>query len=289
MYGGPFLSLDSKLKKLIIDTVGCLLRISVMAGDRKVIGTRNREIGNESLPDFTGEPYLTMLSRLHSGLRPKAYFEIGTETGKSLALARCASLAVDPKFKLGSGRLISNKPLCALYQVSSDDFFAVVDPTVVLTRRIDFAFLDGMHLCEFLLRDFLNTERFCCRNSVIALHDCLPLDLVMAERVWPSSDRQSLSRQGWWTGDVWRCALLLKRRRPDLGITALDAPPTGLVLITNLDPSSTFLRDHYASLVEEMHALSLSDLTLAGMHAELKVEPTSAFSRFEQIARRFWF
>jgi hypothetical protein len=145
-----------------------------------------------------------------------------------------------------------------------------------------------MHLCEFLLRDFLNTERFCCNNSIIALHDCLPLDLVMAEREWPSSDRQSLSRKGWWTGDVWRCALILKRRRPDLRITALDAPPTGLVLITNLDPCSTFLRDHYASLVEEMHAVSLSDLTLAGIHAELKVQPTSALSHLEQIASRFW-
>lgn len=259
-----------------------------MKRSRKIIGTRLSEGAPKSMPDFTGEPYLTMLGRLHRELRPKTYFEIGTETGKSLALARCASLAVDPKFRLVSGRPVSNKPLCALYQISSDDFFASVDPTVVLGRNIDLAFLDGMHLCEFLLRDFLNTERFCCPNSVIVLHDCLPLDLVMAEREWPSSDRQSLSRKGWWTGDVWRCALLLKRRRPDLRITALDAPPTGLVLVTNLNPSSTFLGEHYASSVEEMHAISLSDLTLAGVHAELNVEPTLALSHLEQIARRFW-
>jgi hypothetical protein len=48
-------------------------------------------------------------------------------------------------------------------------------------------------------------------------------------------------RAGWWTGDVWRAALLLKRRRPDLQITTVDAFPTGLVLITNVDPSSRYL------------------------------------------------
>jgi hypothetical protein len=232
----------------------------------------------DTVPDFVGEPYLAMLEKFHRELRPKAYFEIGTETGKSLALARCASLAVDPKLRLSSGSSVTNKPLCALYQISSDDFFASVDPTVVLGRSIDLAFLDGMHLCEFLLRDFLNTERFCRTNSVIVLHDCLPLDHVMAEREWPAADRQDANRKGWWTGDVWRCALLLKRRRPDLRIRALDAPPTGLVLVTNLDPNSTLLREHYPSLVEEMHAISLSELTITGLHAELNVEPTSTFS-----------
>jgi hypothetical protein len=37
---------------------------------------------------------------------------------------------------------------------------------------------------------------------------------------------------------AWRTALLLKRRRPDLAFAALDAQSTGVILITNLDPSS---------------------------------------------------
>lgn len=270
------------------DALGYAIRVYKLRQSRKIMEHQIDDGEQESLPDFTGESYLAILRRLHLELQPGTYFEIGTETGKSLSLARCASLAVDPDFKLASGRPASNKPLCALYQRSSDAFFASVDPTVVLGQRIDLAFLDGMHLCEFLLRDFANTERFCTPNSVIALHDCLPLDLVMAEREWPSADRQITSRKGWWTGDVWRCALLLKRHRLNLRITALDAPPTGLVLVTNLDPDSTFIHDHYASLVEEMHATTLSEVTLAGLHAELNVEPTSALSRFEQIAARFW-
>lgn len=245
------------------------------------------QYASESLPDFAGEPYLAVLERLHHDLRPQCYFEIGTRSGDSLALARCASIAVDPNFQLTSNVAL-DKPLCALYQTTGDAFFAAVDPTVVLRRRIDIAFLDGMHLCEFLLRDFFNTEQYCSPNSVIVLHDCLPLDFVMAERQY-SEDRQlELHRKEWWTGDVWRCALLLKRRRPDLRITALDAPPTGLVLVTNLDPASMMLRQQYVSLVDEMHAMSLRDLTLAGLHAELNVESTATLVHFEQIAARYW-
>ena len=255
-----------------------------LAGSRPQITTK-------SLPDFAGEPYKLILKRLHDELRPQSYFEIGTDEGLSLELAECASIAVDPKFRFISTKPIVNKPLCALYQMSSDEFFAAVDPTIVLKRRIDLAFLDGLHLCEFFLRDFLNTEQFCCPNSVIVIHDCLPLDFAMADREWRYCvDRQSIPhRKYWWTGDVWRCALLLKRHRPDLRITALDSPPTGLVLITNLDPSSTLLRERYASLVEEMHAISLPDLTLSGLHTELNVEPTSSLNTREQIAARFGF
>jgi hypothetical protein len=242
----------------------------------------------ESLPDFIGESYLGVLERLHRELRPRSYFEIGTKDGASLALSRCASLAVDPEFALRSAGPVLQKPFCGLYQTRSDDFFSTVDPVAVLGRNIDLAFLDGMHLSEFLLRDFLNTERYCRKNSVIALHDCLPLDLIMAERQYSKERQSSMHRMDWWTGDVWRCALLLKRRRPDLSITALDAFPTGLVLITNLDPSSTLLVNQYSSFVEEMHATSLSDITLGGLHKELNVEQTSSLVRFDQIAARFW-
>jgi hypothetical protein len=136
----------------------------------------------ETFPDFTGEHYLVVLDRLHRQLRPKSCVEVGTEDGKSLALARCASLAVDRKFRLSSAGPVSDKPICALYQMRSDDFFATVNPVAVLGRHIDLAFLDGMHHSEFLLRDFLNVERFCHSDSLVVLHDCLPLDLVMAER-----------------------------------------------------------------------------------------------------------
>ncbi len=89
-----------------------------------------------------------------------------------------------------------------------------------------------------------------------------------------------------WTGDVWRTALLLKRRRPDLRITVLDAAPTGLVLITNLDPHSTLLADNHDAFVAEMMSWSLPEITLAGYFAEMEVEPEQNLRQPEQILAR---
>ena len=47
----------------------------------------------------------------------------------------------------------------------------------------DIAFLDGMHRAEYLLRDFMNTERFSHERTLILLHDCLPVNARMADGV----------------------------------------------------------------------------------------------------------
>src|ERR1700731_2898841 len=68
-------------------------------------------------------------------LMPKTYFEIGTLHGDTLALARCASLAVDPEFRLNKPEIfdqIVNKPKLMLFQMASDDFFAQTDPERLL-------------------------------------------------------------------------------------------------------------------------------------------------------------
>lgn len=250
------------------------------------------EVVRESAPklsvaDLVGEDYLHILQRIHATLSPKSYFEIGTHGGDSLLLARCASIAVDPNFQLGARNVIEAKPLCALYQVTSDAFFETIDPTLVFGRKIDFAFLDGMHRCEFLLRDFTNTERFCRPNSIIALHDCLPVEQPMAERNWIDA-RVEPHRIGWWAGDVWRTALLLKRRRPDLRIHTIAAPPTGLVLITNLDPASRALTQNYNRLVDEMLAMRLDEIGIDRLHEEMQPQPQSALDSEEKITARFW-
>ena len=240
-----------------------------------------------SVPDFDGEDYLAVLGRLHSALSPKSYFEIGTNSGNSLAIAQCRSLAVDPEFKLGSKDVVGKKELCALYQLTSDAFFESVDPTVPLGRKIDLAFLDGLHRCEFLLRDFANTEKFCKRNSIIAMHDCLPVEHLIAGRDW-GDRRVEPHRATWWAGDVWRAARLLKQCRPDLAVTAIGAPPTGLVLVTHLDPTSRFIMDHYRELVPRMMAMDLEQLGVDRLHREMNLEPPSVLDSVEKITSRFW-
>lgn len=245
----------------------------------------------EPLPDFTGATYLAVLGRLHDALQPRRYLEVGTFDGTSLAVARCASIAVDPGFPFADMATVAgviDKPSLMLFRMTSDAFFAAHDPAALLGGPVQFAFLDGMHRCEFLLRDFINTERHCARNSVIALHDCLPLEASIADRAYRSRPSIAPWRSWWWAGDVWRTARLLRLVRPDLSFTILDAPPTGLVLVTNLDPGSTVLAHGYDAHLRTMLSWSLDEIGIAQHLADMQVESTEAYATEEQIGTRFW-
>ena len=241
--------------------------------------------------DLTGSYYFDVLAQLHASLKPKSYFEVGVNAGSSFRLSTCPSIGVDPGFVIADPETIHavlQKPFSMFFNMPSDDFFARWSPTQLLGGPIDFAFLDGMHRCEYLLRDFINTEAHCKPNSIIALHDCLPTDVGMTGRVAGELRSPLAHRWDWWTGDVWRTSLLLKRLRPDLRMTVVDASPTGLVLVTNLDPGSCALRRGYAGHVEQMLGWSLDEIGIAGLFAELEVQPTSAVASHHQLTARFW-
>jgi len=124
-------------------------------------------------------------------------------------------------------------------QLTSDDFFRANDPRKLLGGAIDLAFIDGMHLAEFALRDFINIEAAADRSSVILLDDVFPADMHYASRVISS---------GPWTGDVYRVVPLLRERRPDLDIKVYETPVKGLAVVSNLDPASRVLPDNLAEL-----------------------------------------
>lgn len=238
--------------------------------------------------DLQGEFYVNFIARLHGALKPKTYLELGTAAGESLEVAACASIAVDPAFVPTSGR-IGRKPFCGFYQMTSDDFFAAHSPTAIFGRPVDLAFLDGLHLAEALLRDIANVERHCKPNSVLVLHDCVPVDVYVADRTEASDRRHRLgAHPEWWTGDVWKVVPILRRLRPDLSIHVLDAAPTGLVLVTNLDPRSTVLADTYAATLRDIRGMDLETYGLARFIAELELESTANYGSTEDIAARFW-
>lgn len=249
------------------------------------------EAAPESMPDWAGHGYLQVLQTLHEVLQPRNYLEIGSFSGESLALSDCASLAIDPNFMfedIAVVKRIVSKPRLLLFRMTSDRFFQQHDPVALLGGKVQLAFLDGMHRCEFLLRDFINAERHCARNSIIVLHDCVPVEEPMTDRYYLARPPVEPHRQHWWAGDVWRTARLLRRMRPDLSFTTLDAPPTGLVLITNLDPGSTALADRYDEHVRTMLGWSLTEIGLLQHAAEMQVERTSDYVTSEQLTTRFW-
>jgi hypothetical protein len=150
-----------------------------------------------------------------------------------------------------------------LYQMSSDAFFAQCDLRSIFRNGPDVCFLDGMHRSEYLLRDFVNTERQCHRRSIVFLHDCLPVNSRMALRTHEmGSDAE---------GDVWKVVPILKKHRPDLKILLIDCAPTGLVAISNLDPQSRTLSNSYGTLVDELRDLDLATYSIRRLWSELPV------------------
>jgi Methyltransferase domain/Tetratricopeptide repeat len=179
-----------------------------------------------------GDDYLVWLARFHAELAPATYLEIGVDAGRTLSLARPPTVAigVDPAFSADP------KPFAATtrtFAMESDAFFASPEVGMRLgPAPVTLAFVDGLHLFEQALRDFLHVERHAARGSVILFHDCLPLD-----RATSSRER----RTGFWSGDVWKLLPILREHRPDLDVFVIPAYPTGLGVVTRLDPSSTLL------------------------------------------------
>jgi len=238
-------------------------------------------------PPWTGKDYQVVLKRFHEAAKPATYLEIGVEKGATLALAQCASIAVDPEFPIKSA-VMNNKPSCFFFRCSSDAFFRECDPSRLFGRPIDLAFLDGLHHYEVLLRDFLHTEKHCRRGSIILMHDCLPVDSHVARRrVGDTTYRERSAEPTHWAGDVWKTVVILKKARPDLKIVAYDAAPTGLIAVTNLDPASTALEARYFELVGEIAAL---DLNAGGedYYASLGVRNFDEQRHFSALSVEFW-
>lgn len=204
--------------------------------------------------EMSGEDYYTWLQRFHEWLKPASYVEIGLGHGRSLALAGPETLAVgiDPYqgFWERLNYVSPHRP-GTLYPLTSDDFFIKHDlQTIIGKDTFDLAFIDGLHLFEQVLKDFINLERFARKDSVVLIHDCLPIAPIVAER-----DRCT----GFWTGDVWRIIPCLRTFRPDLTIATIPTKPSGLAVVTNLDATSTTLSDNYEDIIRYYLTLSLPE------------------------------
>ena len=175
-------------------------------------------------------PYLDALADLHRLVDPKLYLEIGVRHGKSLSLAQGKAIGVDPYPEL------ERRPRdLDLYTESSDDFFFFHAKTA-LVAPVDLAFIDGMHLAEFVYRDFMHLEPYMSPSGVIVIDDVLPNHPLQAART-----RQTAN----WCGDVWRFTELLTRMRRDLKLTWLDTAPSGLLVISQLKSANRTLFDQY--------------------------------------------
>jgi hypothetical protein len=179
------------------------------------------------------------LTVVHERYKPRSYLEIGINDGLGLARSTTRTIGVDPDF------CISVELACdlKLVKATSDDYFAQADAISWFPEGVvDFTFIDGLHLFEVALRDFMNAERLSAATSVIVLDDVLPRSVSEAAR------RQHTLL---WAGDTYKVTSVLERYRPDLTVVLLDTDPTGMLLVVDLDPSNTVLREHYDEIVAE--------------------------------------
>ena len=186
--------------------------------------------------------YLVVLKHLHTVLSPNNYLEIGVNQGESMILTNSTTRAIgiDPVMRKNCRSLPNH---IHLYTMTSDDFFAQMDlPSILDGQRLEMAFIDGMHLFEFALRDFIQVERHSDPRGIVLLHDTYPMDFVSASRKGVT---------GFWTGDVWKIIPCLKKYRPDLQIHTIAAVPSGLTIVQNLDPESRVLERHLHAIYDE--------------------------------------
>ena len=210
----------------------------------------------------TGVPYLDFMNALSGCLATRSYFEIGTDIGNSLKAVKCDAVCVDPHFKVQQD-VLQGRGRAHFFQTTSDDFFAHYNLNAFLPGGVDLAFLDGLHHFEALLKDFINTERYCrSSGSVILLHDCLPLNVRMAEREFRFDETEDGDTRHAWTGDVWKLLPILRKYRPDLQCLVFDCGPTGLAACSGLNPYSSILSDNYDKIIEEFTSLSLTEFGL---------------------------
>jgi hypothetical protein len=183
--------------------------------------------------------YLEFLQRVHELLTAPPYLEIGIRHGDSLALSRGPAVGVDPEFELR----VELPSGVTLFEETSDEFFDRPDPLAALGGQpVGLSFIDGMHLVEFALRDFINVERLSSRSGAIVFDDMLPRSADEAAR-----ERHTRA----WTGDVYKLLGILDRHRPDLICLRLGTQPTGLLLVLGLDPDNRVLSERYDEIVRE--------------------------------------
>ena len=188
-------------------------------------GTPEEEVGKGKL-----DKYQTLKS-LHEYYKPNLYLEIGVQKGRSLNLAQCRAVGIDPYPR------IKAKKNQEIYCMTSNDFFDSLD-----IEPPDLVFIDGLHLFEQALVDFVNVEHISHEGTVVVIDDIFPAHPAQALR-----DRRTQK----WAGDVWKLYKILLEYRPDLSIEPLDVNPTGLIVVTNLDNKNTVLSDNYNKIVNE--------------------------------------
>jgi hypothetical protein len=208
-----------------------------------------------------GPSYRDHLRYLHETLRPRTYLEIGVFEGRTLRLAQedTISIGIDP-----SSHVLYPLPInAAIFNVTSNEFFRKhATTTLPHLGPLSLVFIDGLHLFEQALLDFINVEQYCDPEALIVIHDTLPIIELTSSRI---------RKTGFWCGDVWKIVACLEKMRPDLYIVNIPSFPSGITIVSHLDPSSTVLGESFGHAVNEFADQPFSECEARFAHSKATV------------------
>ena len=216
--------------------------------------------------------YKDFLPRLHEIIQPKNYVEIGIRHGYSLSISPEANkIAIDPNYS--EPQMQFDVKNTAFYKMTSDHFFENNSIHSTFPNSFDLGYIDGMHLFEFALRDFINLEKNSNKQSIIIIDDVIPRTPEEASRK-PNG--------GSWTGDVWKMICCLQEYRQDLAekFILAKSEPTGCLIILGPNSQNNVLEESYDELIKKylsddypvMPPDDMLDIALPAKDALLKLE-----------------
>lgn len=131
-----------------------------------------------------------------------SYLEIGYGSGVNFKDIKCKrKVSVDPFENYAD------------YVCTSDDFFKANK------KKFDIIFVDGLHLCEQVLKDVKNSFKVLKPNGKIVIHDCYPEKEERQNRIRTTSN---------WQGDVWKAIVQLAKDGYCMRLYDIE---TGIVVI----------------------------------------------------------
>lgn len=170
---------------------------------------------------FPGPDYRAVLGVIQETVRPRTYLEIGVRLGDSLFLFEETDLAVGVDPSPAVSRPLP--PHMHVADMTSEAFFRDGHAAAYFADRpLDIAFIDGLHLSEQVLLDFVWTLPFLADGGMVLLHDVLPHRPEVASRTRHTT---------LWTGDCWRAALAIARAWPGFEFVVVPTGPSGLLAI----------------------------------------------------------
>lgn len=218
--------------------------------------------------------YKTFLPKLHQVVAPERYVEIGIRHGYSLSLSpKAKKIAIDPTY--GAEHMQFEVAHTTFFRLTSDKFFETQDLKELMPEGFDLGYIDGLHLFEFALRDFINLERFAAPGGVVIVDDVIPRTEAEAARK---------ASGGSWAGDVWKLVECFRTYRPELLATAMltRSEPTGCLILTAPDRSNRVLSERYNEILARFTDAAYPTMPSAEFHA-LSVDPQEALDRLQAL------